>query len=181
MALSADTPRTYELGNINSVPVKASVCIYEGAYVGLTSGYARGLVAGDTFVGVAERKADNSATATDGFIRARVITKGLVKATIASVAVTDVGAPVYASADDTLTLTPGSNSLVGRVARYVTTNTCIVEFEAQGPAAAITTLATTGSTTSTPYGYTSAAQADGIVTAVNSILAALRGKGIILT
>jgi uncharacterized protein YkwD len=40
-------------------------------------------------------------------------------------------------------------------------------------------VATTGSTNSSPYGYTTAAQADGIVTLVNEIRAALVEKGII--
>lgn len=44
--------------------------------------------------------------------------------------------------------------------------------------AAITSPAATAATNSTPYGY-SQAQADAIVTAVNSILAVLREKGII--
>lgn len=134
MALSADTPRTYEVGSINAMPVKASTKIYEGAAVGLTSGYARGLVAGDAFVGFAERQADNSAVATDGAINVRVISKGLARLTITSVAVTDVGSPVYASADGTFTLTKGSNSYIGVVYRYDTTNTAIVAFVAQGVA-----------------------------------------------
>jgi hypothetical protein len=128
MALSADTPRIYELGDINEVPVKASTSIYEGAAVGMTSGYARGLVAGDQFVGFAQRKADNSATATDGYINCKVISKGLIKLTISGIAVTDIGKAVYASADGTFTLTEGSNSPIGTVYRYVTTDTCVVAF-----------------------------------------------------
>jgi hypothetical protein len=111
----------------------------------LTSGYARGLVAGDDFVGFAERQADNSAVATDGNINCRVISKGIAKLTITGVAVTDVGLPVYASADGTFTLTQGSNSYIGNVYRYVTTDTAMVAFIAKttndGPAAAGDTLA----------------------------------------
>ncbi len=40
----------------------------------------------------------------------------------------DVGDPVYASDDNTLTLTPTSNTLVGRVHSFVTTDTVTVEF-----------------------------------------------------
>ena len=40
-------------------------------------------------------------------------------------------------------------------------------------------VATTGSTTSTPYGFTSAAQADAIVTLVNELRAALVAFGLI--
>jgi hypothetical protein len=133
MALSADTPRDYELGNINELPVKASTCIYEGAAVGDdAAGYMRGLVAGDAFRGFAQRKADNSAVATDGAINVKVISKGLVKLTITGIAVTDVGKDVYASADGSFTLTQGANSLIGKVYRYVTTDTCVVAFLAEG-------------------------------------------------
>ena len=132
MALSADTPRVYELGDINEVPVKASSTIYEGSAVGMTSGYARALNAGDDFAGFAQRKADNSAVATDGAINCKVISKGLIKATLSGVAVTDIGSPVYMSDDGTFTLTQGSNSYVGVVYRYVTTDTCIVAFKAHG-------------------------------------------------
>lgn len=132
MALSADTPRKYELGNINTLPVKASTKIYEGAAVGDDgAGYMRGLVAGDPFRGFAQRQADNSASATDGAINVNVITEGKVEVTITGIAITDVGKPVYASADGTFTLTPGSNSKIGWVHRYVGTNTCVVAFSAE--------------------------------------------------
>lgn len=144
MALSADTPRDYELGEINTLPVLASTTIYEGSAVGLSSGYARALVAGDAFMGFARRKAVES-TAVNGAVNVDVVTKGILKATITSVAVTDVGSSVYMSADGTFTLTKGSNSWVGLVYRYVTTNTCMVAFiasgQAQGQVAAGGTLA----------------------------------------
>ena len=87
MALSADTPRAYQLGDIQYYPVKASTKIYEGAAVGLDSGYARGLVDGDTFVGFALEQADNSAVATDGYINVKVAVRGRAALTITSVAV----------------------------------------------------------------------------------------------
>ena len=129
MALSADTPRAYELGEINELPVLASTKIYEGAAVGLSSGYARGLVAGDEFQGFATEQADNSAVATNGAINVKVRECGKIQATIASVAVTNVGDSVYMSADGTFTLESSGNSLIGKVHRYVTTNTCIVKFK----------------------------------------------------
>lgn len=132
MALSADVVQVYEIGGMNTYPVKASSTIYKGAAVGLSSGYARGLVAGDAFVGFADALADNSATATDGYINVDVKSSGIIKLTITSVAITDVGSPVYASADGTFTLTKGSNSFIGNVYRYVTTNTAMVAFLAQG-------------------------------------------------
>lgn len=132
MALSADTPRAYQLGDIIELPVKASTCIYEGAAVGLVSGYARGLVDTDRFVGFAIEKADNSAVATDGYIKVKVLVRGRVKLTITSVAVTDVGSKVYVSDDGTFSLTSSPGELVGHVYRYVTTNTCVIEFYQTG-------------------------------------------------
>jgi hypothetical protein len=177
MALSADTPRTYEQGAINSVPVKASVKIYEGSAVGMTSGYARALVAGDDFAGFAERQADNSATATDGYIRCRVITRGLIRVTLASVAVTDIGKPVYMSDDGTFTLTLGSNSFIGAVYRYVTTDTCIVSFQAQGqmdyPLAAGASLTATYILVGNGSGLAAAVAASGLFTFSNAGVATL--------
>ena len=131
MALSADTPRVYELGDINSLPVKASTKVYEGAAVGIdaASGYARGLNAGDAFKGFAERTADNSA-GSNGDVRVRVLTKGEVKLAIANAAITDVDKPVYASDDGTFTLTASTNSYVGKIVRWEATGVVIVAFDA---------------------------------------------------
>ena len=126
--LAADTPNTMELGDINELPVKASTKIYEGAGVGLSSGYARGLVAGDQFQGFATEQADNSAVATDGAIRVKVQSEGKKKITLTGVAVTDVGSKVYMDADDSFTLTSSGASVCGHVHRYVTTNTCVIKF-----------------------------------------------------
>lgn len=131
MALSADTPRVYELGDINSLPVKASTKVYEGAAVGIdaASGYARGLNAGDAFKGFAERTADNSA-GSNGDVRVRVLTKGIAKLAITNAAITDVDKPVYASDDGTFTLTASTNSYVGKIVRWQATGVVLVAFDA---------------------------------------------------
>lgn len=134
MALAQNTPIVHELGDYNELPVAASTNIYEGAMVGMnSSGYCRGLVAGDLFCGHASAQADNSAVATNGAKRVKTL-KGryALQVTLASVAVTDVGKVVYASDDGTLSLSAGKTA-VGRVLRYVTTNTCVVEFVAFNP------------------------------------------------
>jgi len=129
MALSADTLLTFETPGYDDKPVKASTKIYKGAAVGDDgSGYMRGLVAGDPFRGFADAQADNSSGAA-GDINVHLITKGLAKLTISGVVITDVGKKVYASADGTFTLTQGSNTEIGYVARYVTTDTAMVQFE----------------------------------------------------
>jgi len=54
VALTKDTNRVYELGDINEVPVKGGVVIYQGATVGSNAtGYAKPLPAGDLFLGFA--------------------------------------------------------------------------------------------------------------------------------
>jgi len=129
MALTANTPLTFIRGEQSEYPQAAAV-VYEGAILGDNgSGYARCLVAGDPFVGHSMEYYDNSAgSAGDNKIK-RMRGRYRLEVTITSVAITDVGKAVYASADDTLTLTAGANSRVGVVERYVTTNTAIVDFQ----------------------------------------------------
>ena len=128
--LAANSLRTYELGEINEFPVIATDIIYEGAAVGDNgSGYARPLVAGDPFRGFAESKADNSAGAA-GDINVRVLSKGKIKLAIGSLAITDVGKDVYASDDDTFTLTQSTNTRIGYVYRWISTGYGIIAFDA---------------------------------------------------
>lgn len=129
--LAADSPRDYQLGEIEEYPVIASDIIYEGAAVGENgSGYSRPLVAADPFQGFAERQADNSNGAA-GAVNVRVKTKGRVKLAISGLAITANDRPaVYASDDNTFTLTAGGNSKIGYVSRWVETGVAIVEFEA---------------------------------------------------
>lgn len=128
--LAAEKPRPIELGTINELPVVADDIIYEGAAVGEsgTTGYVRPLVAADAFVGFAERTADNAGGAA-GAARVRLRTRGLVQLPIASLAITDLGANVYASDDDTFTLTSEGNSLIGTVHRWVETGVGVVKFD----------------------------------------------------
>jgi hypothetical protein len=129
--LAVNERRTYELGDIEEYGVIASDIIYEGAAVGDNgSGYARPLVAGDPFLGFAESKADNSATATDGYIRVRVLPRGKVRLPITSLAITDRGKSVYASDDNTFTLTKGSNTYIGYVERWDVSGYGIVVYDA---------------------------------------------------
>ena len=119
MALSANrevkffvTQEQIELG------VDDNVNIYKGAFVGLNAatGYARPLAAGDAFLGVALKPADNTiAGHSAGGIDVTLHQNIDITHALASVAVTDIGAQVYASDDGTLTLTAGGNSRVGRI------------------------------------------------------------------
>ncbi len=129
--LAANSPRHYELGDRNAFPVIASDIIYEGAAVGDNgSGLARPLAAADPFMGFAEAKADNSAGAASA-INVRVLERGKIELAVTGVTgAGDVGSSVYASDDDTFTLTSTSNTLIGKVARHVSGTTCVVTFKA---------------------------------------------------
>lgn len=129
--LAANKPRDYEIGDFNELPMIASDIIYEGAAVGDNgSGLARPLVAGDPLLGFAQRQADNSAGAASA-INVLVRQRGEIVLTVTGVAsADDVGATVYASDDDTFTLTASTNTAIGKVARWITSTTCVVYFEA---------------------------------------------------
>jgi len=131
MALTADALREYEQGDLSDLPVAASTLIYQGAAVGEnSSGYMRGLVAGDPFRGFALSQADNSATATNGYITVNVRQRGRIQLLITSLSITDIDKAVYASADGTFVLTPEGNTWIGTVIRYVSSGVGIVEFNA---------------------------------------------------
>jgi hypothetical protein len=129
--LAVNKPRDYSLGELETYPVIATDIIFEGAAVGENaSGYARPLAAGDPFLGFALRKADNSAGAA-GAVNVECRTRGRITLAIAALAITaNDRPPVYASDDDTFTLTATSNSPIGYVSRWVSTGVAVVEFDA---------------------------------------------------
>ncbi len=132
MALSADVSRKFGIseGPHSNKPVKASATIYQGAAVGDSSGYMRGLVAADVFCGFAWAKADNSA-GSNGDIDVEIREKGEVELTVVGVtSVDDEDQTVYATADGTFTLTASGASSIGKVKRYVSTGVAVVYFEA---------------------------------------------------
>jgi hypothetical protein len=130
--LAANALRDYQLGDNEDYPVIASDVIYQGAAVGENgSGYARPLAAGDAFLGFALSPADN-ASGSAGDINVTVRTRGRVRLTVVgATAITANDRPiVYASDDDTFTLTAGSNTPIGRVARWYASTDALVEFDA---------------------------------------------------
>lgn len=179
--LATNKPRAFELGDRNELPVIAADIIYEGAAVGDNgSGYARPLVAGDPFRGFAEAKADNAAGAA-GAVNVRVIEEGKIQLAIGSLAITDVGKPVYASDDDTFTLTASTNTHIGRVHRFVSTGVGVVAFSAiSGSFGAITELTdNTGGVASdtladVPGTYTEATLANQLASLIAKVNALIR-------
>lgn len=127
--LATATARIYLQGDIDDLPVKASSAIYEGSAIGNASGYHRHLAATDKFAGFA--LCDVASQTNDGDAYVRVRTKGRIVLTITSVAVTDIGKPVYATDGNAFTLTASTNTHIGRVASVYGTNLAVVEFDAR--------------------------------------------------
>lgn len=129
--LASNKLRDYQLGDTEEYPVIAADIIYQGAAVGENgSGYARPLEAGDPFLGFAEAKADNSAGAA-GAITVNVKARGRIVLPISSIGITANDRPVvYASDDDTFTLTASTNTPIGHVSRWISTGYAVVEFDA---------------------------------------------------
>ena len=120
-AATSDNSLQIKTGNLKTFPVEASEIIYQHTCVGDNgSGYAQALAAGDPFLGFAEVQVDNSTGAAgDKYVRVR--RDVTVKLAISSLAITDVGKDVYASDDQTYTLTQGSNTRVGYVEEWEST------------------------------------------------------------
>lgn len=131
--LAANKPRAFELGNRNHLPMIDNDIIYEGAAVGIVpaSGHAQPLTATDRFGGFAVAKADNTGTGhAAAAINVETQIDGEIELTITGVVITDIGQPVYATDDDTFTMSPVGGVFVGFVKRFVSTGVAVVEFDA---------------------------------------------------
>lgn len=131
--LAADKLRTWHFSGdpvTSEYPVIAADIIYRGAAVGENgSGFSRPLVALDPFQGFAEANVNNAAGAA-GDKTVFVRQKGFVTLPIAALAITANDRPaVYASDDDTFTLTSSGNTLIGYVDRWISTGLAVVEFD----------------------------------------------------
>ena len=133
MPLSANRDvQFYSVQELIDLPVDDNVNIYKGALVGRnrSTGYARPLTAGDEFLGVAYKQADNTISGhAAGGISVRLHQSIDMIHTLSGVATADIGKDVYASDDSTLTLTPTNNSRVGRVVAVEVTNTARVRIK----------------------------------------------------
>lgn len=126
--LTTATARIYMQGDIDDLPVKATSAIIEGSAIGNASGYHRHLAATDEFAGFALNDVASQTNDGDAYVRVRKC--GRVVLTIASVAVTDINKPVYATDGNAFTLTPSTNSHIGRVVGVYGTNLAVVAFDA---------------------------------------------------
>jgi hypothetical protein len=121
MPLSADRKTKYREGIELEYKVAASAKIYAGSLVCLnTSGYAA--AGADTasfkFLGVAREQADNSSGA-NGDITVRVRRKGVFRMAASGMAVTDIGAAVYVSDDQTVAKSTTNSVACGKIAEFV--------------------------------------------------------------
>lgn len=115
---------------LRTFQVAAAKTIYKGALVGRdASGYARPLVAGDQFLGIAYSDANNSAGA-NGAVKAKLYTLGDFEHALSGATVADIGRPVFASADDRLTFVSTSASYVGIAQDVEATGTVILRLDA---------------------------------------------------
>ena len=118
---------------LRTFPVGSAVQIYKGALVGMApAGVVRSLVAGDRFLGVAYEEADNSSGAS-GDQKIRVYTSGDFVLPLTGVATSDLLKKVYATADNTISLTAGpKSSFVGYVIGVHATNYAVVRLAGLG-------------------------------------------------
>lgn len=129
--LAADKVRDLKPGDLNDIPVIASDIIYGGAAVGIVkaTGHARPLTSADQFAGFAQRQADNAAGAAAA-INVRVVRAGIATLPVAGAVITDVGAHVWASDDDTFQFHGSGGAYIGKVVRFVSAGIVDVAFDA---------------------------------------------------
>lgn len=128
--LSADSPQVLVTGDMNAIGIIAEDIVYEGAMVGDNgAGYGRPLVAGDKFLGHNIFKVDNAVPVGVAGAKNLRLRTGVYRMVCSLVGlITDVGQPVYASDDATLTFDGAGNSYVGRISRYVSATKMEIEF-----------------------------------------------------
>lgn len=121
---------------LNALPMAAAAKAYQDTYAGVSAGLVRPLVAGDKFAGVFTRQFDNSSGAASA-LTAEVENNIDVEDDVTGVTgVADYGKLVYATADDTLTLTAAGGSLVGIIRQHVTGTTCMIHLFTEAELAA---------------------------------------------
>ncbi len=134
MALSAfrlvDTKQKDPLtgGIVIDYTVAASTTIYQGAFVTIDAGgdiipCATGTAT--DCLGIAQETVDNSSGA-DGDLTCPVLVGAVIEHALTAT-VANIDDPVYASDDETLTLTAGTDSFVGQIIQLSAANTVLVQ------------------------------------------------------
>jgi hypothetical protein len=101
--------------HVRTLAVKGGTTIYRGALVGLdrSTGYVRPLQAADQFQGIAYKGCENSGA--NGDREVTLFTQGDFDFGLTGAAKTHIGRPVFASDDNTLTLSGASASYIGQI------------------------------------------------------------------
>jgi len=136
---------TDPIGNSVELLLAATAKIFQGAFVGINAtGFAKPydnatpattLAGGDRIVGVAAHASDNT-SGIDGDKTIKVMISGAFDHVITGLVAADVGTPIYASDDGTLTKVALGNAFVGWVERFVSAGLGTVRlqgFESGGP------------------------------------------------
>jgi len=130
MALSENYNRVSKDGKLQAFPVVASDIIYRGALVKINAaGYLAPQAAesGAFSAGVAYEGVDNSAGSA-GDVTCRVELEGAFEMACTGMAQADLGSPVYASDDNTVSTTQGSNELlIGKIIEVISATNVLVK------------------------------------------------------
>lgn len=130
-ALTADRKTTYRKGLEIEYKVAAGVKIYAGSIVCLNaSGYAApgADTANFKFVGIAGEQADNSAGA-NGDMTVRVRRKGVFRLAASGMAITDIGAAVKVSDDQTVAKTTSNSVACGTISEFISATEAGVDID----------------------------------------------------
>ena len=176
-ALTGDKQVNYQPGSVYRLGLDggSTRTTYKGALISQdTTGYALpgANTAGYEFAGVAVEQVAQTATSSDGTDKIRVARNGLVELAFSSVAVADVGRPVWLTDDQTGSLTQTNVGPIGRVVERLSSTLAVVAFNANLGSAAFAKVA-----------YGSGAFASGsttieVSTGLESVTAALVTNGL---
>ena len=121
MAVTANQLIVSEHPSRNNVPVAASTRIYQGTLVFSNSnGYAVGVIASGAtqFLGIAKEDTDTS-SGSNGDKNVELLTEGIFELVGSGFTQADVGKPVYASDNYTITVTNTNMTLIGRIVGFI--------------------------------------------------------------
>lgn len=127
-ATTTDIETLARPGEIVAYPVATKTAIPKGVLVQLASGYATSMTKGENliFCGVSIESVDNTGGGNGDKV-IRCARKGIHELILASAAVTDVGATVYALDNQTVSKTSTGATSVGRAAKFENTGKIFID------------------------------------------------------
>lgn len=126
MALTANRNLDHFIDQQLCAFAAANEHIFKGSLLSFESGgYVAPLTAAELFAGIAYKECDNSA-GDDGDKDVTAFVQGDFSHTLSGAAITNIGAAIYASADNVLTLTSSGNTFVGYMIGLVEADTIAV-------------------------------------------------------